>query len=188
MKEWQTLAIFALLSVACNSPTDTSKNTSPQVDKTSAETQLAVDQVSGKEIRSATNEIDGKKTFSLSLFASKGSGTLVIRCSDSKDLDVYVAVDELLESNAYDRSPVRYKTDGGPPKQEWWIEAKDYKAAFSPAPKPLLNLLGKAHTFMFEYSPYQDPSKVVTFDLANFATGLPKLRAACGFEGSQLRR
>ncbi len=134
---------FGLLVWFSQSAADEAIKTRQAFDKSKADTDKAMEDVrrdlfGGRDIYSTTDEMDGTKTYWIAVEATKGDGTLMIRCSSLKDVDASVHFDSIVESNGYGRCDIRLRLDGRRPVREWWGESSNYKAVFAPNPQKLI--------------------------------------------------
>jgi hypothetical protein len=106
-----------------------------------------------------------------------GGTSLVIRCAKHKT-QAYVDTDTVVDS-----SGVRIKFDQAQPLRQSWARSTDYKALFAPDAVTLARELVKTKTFMIEFTPFQEGTRAISFDVSNLGAKLQKIAEACDWAG-----
>jgi hypothetical protein len=114
------------------------------------------------------SEMDYVKT----MVAATGSfqhpaASLVVLCKGGH-AEAYVNAPEII-SPEYG---VRVRFDDGKPTRQYWTRATDYHAVFTPNVAGFLRKLTTSSIFYFEYTPYQEGSRVVSFNVSHLPTGV----------------
>jgi hypothetical protein len=131
--------------------------------------------------------MDGTKTQTLrmeavdSQLAGYASGTLIIRCKGGKT-DLYVVTGKPAEVEyGTDSNTVRIRLDDHNPLTQHWTESDDHEALFAPSPIGLAQEIARAHTMLFEFTPFQDTKKLIRFDLEGLQGEIVKLAVPCSW-------
>lgn len=127
----------------------------------------------------STNKMDSTPEVVLRKSGSNGS-SLTIRCSDRKT-DAYVNTDTVVDNGA-----VRVRFDQAGPVRQMWTRSTDYKALFAPDGISFARQLAKAQSFLFEFTPFQEGARAVSFEVSGLDVKLPKLAEACGWSDAQV--
>jgi hypothetical protein len=129
--------------------------------------------------------MDGTKTQSLRMGAVDSelpgytSGTLMIRCKGGKT-DLYIITGRPAEVEyGTDTNTVRIRLDDRKPATQHWTESDDHEALFAPSPVGLAQEIAKAHTMLFEFTPFQDTKKLIRFDLEGLKNETERLAIPC---------
>jgi hypothetical protein len=132
-------------------------------------------------VTSKKNEMDGIVTTTLVADSSNfsGAGGLAVRCGGNK-AEVYVALGDYVQPELHNHS-VRIKFDAEEPIPEGWNASTDSKGLFSYYSLPLLHRLLTAKKFLFEFTPFEDSKRVLSFDLTGLPRALtPAILKSCG--------
>jgi hypothetical protein len=134
-------------------------------------------------VTNVTLQLESNAPLDLAFPYSGHYASLVIRCRKGKT-DLYVHTETPVKTS-YDSdyddlgSHIRYRIDGGKPTGEYWSEATDNEAVFSPNPISLARRLAKAKIVLFEFTPFDAASTTVSFDVNGLQAVLPRLAEAC---------
>jgi hypothetical protein len=115
----------------------------------------------------STNEMDGTQQYSL--INSGEKGTLRIRCRNHRT-EFYVITDSYVVMTG-----VRIKFDDGEATSQYWDISDDGTALFCREPIPLIKRISKSQRFLFEFCPYQEGPRILTFNVAGLEQYLGKI-------------
>lgn len=120
----------------------------------------------------SSNKIDDTPIVSLTKSGTNGT-SLVIRCSNRKT-EAYIDADTVVDNGG-----VRIRFDQSAPVQQGWERSTDYRGLFAPDAVTFARELAKAKTFMIEFTPFQEGTRTVTFDVSELESKLQKISEAC---------
>jgi hypothetical protein len=137
------------------------------------------------EFAERVSPMDGTKTQCLAMegvdsdLPGYASGTLMIRCKGGKT-DLYVITGRPAEIEyGTEASTVRIRLDDRKPATQHWTESDDHEALFAPTPIALAQEIARAHTMLFEFTPFQDTKKLIRFDLEGLRNEIERLAIPC---------
>jgi hypothetical protein len=105
-----------------------------------------------------------------------GGATMTIRCAKRKT-EAYVDTDTIL-----DNGNVRVKFDVSSPIRQTWGKSTDDKALFAPDPITFARTLTKTKTFLLEFTPFQEGTRTISFDVTKLDEKLGRISDACNWE------
>lgn len=112
--------------------------------------------------------------------------TLIVRCKEG-NTQVYVAtgmaasIEEDIDGGPTVNHKVRVRLDNGNPGLEYWYESTDHKALFTTDGVEYAKQLAAAHTFTFEFTPFDGSPQVARFDVWGLRDHLNKVADACNW-------
>ncbi len=127
-------------------------------------------------LANSTDPMDGTPLVTLTRSGTDDS-SLMIRCAKHKT-DAYVDTNAVVDNGA-----VRIKFDQGAPMHQSWTRSTDYKALFAPDAVSFARQLSKAKMFMFEYTPFQEGARSISFDVSDLGPKLQRISDACNWAG-----
>jgi hypothetical protein len=108
--------------------------------------------------------------------SGSGGATVTIRCAKRKT-EAYVDTDTILDSGN-----VRVKFDESSPIRQAWEKSTDDKALFAPDAITFARTLTKTKTFLLEFTPFQEGTRTISFDVTKLNEKLDKISDACNWE------
>jgi invasion protein IalB len=145
-------------------------------------TSTASSSVNGEwTVSASTNQIDNTPEVVLQKSGSDDS-SLTIRCAERKT-EVYVDTGGVVDSGS-----VRIRLDQSAPMSQEWSRSTDYKALFAPDAIAFSRKLRQAKTFLFEFTPFQERPRDISFDLSGLDSRLQRISDSCNWaEADRLR-
>jgi hypothetical protein len=123
------------------------------------------------------------KTSTVILLKSGSNGaSLTVRCMKGKT-DAYIDTNSVVDNGS-----VRIRLDDSAPVRERWTRSTDYKALFAPDPVTFTRKLSKGKTLLFEFNPFQESERTVSFDIVGLESKLGKLSSACDWDSTDRLR
>jgi hypothetical protein len=101
---------------------------------------------------------------------------MTIRCAKHKT-EAYVDTETIL-----DNGNVRVKFDESSPMRQTWGKSTDDKALFAPDAITFARTLTKTKTFLLEFTPFQEGTRTISFDVTKLDEKLGKVSDACNWE------
>jgi hypothetical protein len=108
--------------------------------------------------------------------------SMIIRCSKHKT-EAYVDTNTILNDGN-----VRVKFDQSSPSRQTWGKSTDDKALFVPDAITFARELTNAKVFLLEFTPFQEGSRTVSFDVTNLGPRLKKISDACDWDAVDRNR
>jgi hypothetical protein len=101
-------------------------------------------------------------------------GDLVVECAKNKVQHIYIALHGAASVEwGTDTHTISYRLDGAKPVKEHWTDSKNKEALFAPAPQRFLQSIEKAHSMLFEFDPFNTPTRAtLKFDLDGLSAQL----------------
>jgi hypothetical protein len=127
------------------------------------------------KLAESTDKMDNTPVVVLKKSGS-GGASLTIRCSKRKT-DAYVDTDKVL-----DNGNIRIKFDGSAPVRQSWGKSTDGQALFVPDAITFARQLTTAKTFLLEFTPFQEGTRTVSFDVTKLDDKLRKVSDACNWD------
>lgn len=136
------------------------------------------------------SEMDDSRTVRLALPAvnevqgwlTSERPTLIIRCEEREtDVIVRTGMAAQPEYGRYSEARVEVRLDSGAVRKQWWSEATNNEALFSPQPIAFAKQLARSRRLRFRFSAFNAGARTAEFDLAGLSDVLPKVAAACGW-------
>lgn len=126
-------------------------------------------------LHESQNEMD--KTPEVTLHTSGSDGaTLFIRCSEHKT-EAFVNTDSIVDNGG-----VRIRFDDSSPVRQSWGKSTDNKALFAPDAVTFARDLTKAQKFFFEFTPFEERERTVSFEVSGLADKLRKIAETCDWD------
>lgn len=126
-------------------------------------------------LNESTNKMDNTPEVALQKSGSDGS-SLTIRCTEHKT-EAYVNTKTVVDGGA-----VRVRFDQSAPERQGWERSTDYRALFAPDAMTFARTLAQARTFLFEFTPFQQRERAVSFDVSGLDAKLTKISDACDWD------
>lgn len=126
-------------------------------------------------LHESQNEMD--KTPEVTLHTSgSGGATLFVRCSGHKT-EAFVNTDTIVDNGG-----VRIRFDDSLPVRQSWSKSTDDKALFAPDAVTFARDLTKAQKFLFEFTPFQERERTVSFEVSGLGGKLRKIAETCDWD------
>ncbi|WP_323115929.1 hypothetical protein [Klebsiella variicola] len=113
------------------------------------------------------------------LSASKGRGSLIIRCKNNTT-DAYFSIDSYLGSD--DSTAITTRIDGAKPVKSSWVMGEGGDAAFPPKALSFIKSLHGKKELIVGYRPYGKSQLISEFDLSGIDNVIDGVSAACGWK------
>jgi len=126
-------------------------------------------------LHESQNKMDNSPEVTLSTSGTDGA-TLIIRCSEHKT-DAFVNTDTVVDNKG-----VRIRFDDSSPERQFWSESTDHRAIFAPDAVTFARALTKARKLLFEFTPFEERARTVSFEVSGLDGKLQKIAAACDWE------
>jgi hypothetical protein len=123
-------------------------------------------------LHESQNKMDNSPEVVLSTSGSDGA-TLFVRCSERKT-DAFVNADTIVDNEG-----VRVRFDDSPPIRQSWSKSTDHKALFAPDAITFARDLTKAKQFLFEFTPFEERERTITFEVSGLERKLQKIAETC---------
>lgn len=165
-------AVLGLIALAVSSSKQSHRPASEADEASTSSEALFKPTDNGWRLIESKDEMDNTPRITLGKHGSGGS-RLIIRCVKRKT-EAYVDTDSILDNGI-----IRIKFDQSPPSRQRWEKSTDDKALFVPDPITFARKLTTAKTFMLEFTPFQEGTRTVSFDITNLNEKLKKVSDAC---------
>jgi hypothetical protein len=174
---WAGVVGFAVLGlIAVVLIANSSKRQHPSESRSSNEAQRATSSTSNDwEFVESADKMDNTPIAILKRSGSGGS-TMTIRCAKHRT-DAYVDTDAIL-----DNGNIRIKFDEAAPMRQTWGKSTDDKALFAPDAITFARQLTRTKTFLLEFTPFQEGTRTITFDVTRLDEKLKKISDTCNWE------
>jgi hypothetical protein len=170
------IPILAVIAVSCDQPTQrpaTEEKVVPATKQKPTEPNWTV--VAKK------SEMDGLTTISLVARSSDvNSRALIIECMTGKPTVLIDLGDIFTQPELESGHAVRVKFDDDRAERQRWSGSTDNRGLFSRAPGALLRKMLSAHRLLIEYTPFEETTRITSFDLSELNQTITPFRRACG--------
>ena len=119
--------------------------------------------------------MDNTPEVTLSTSGSNGA-TLIIRCSEHKT-EAFVNTNTVV-----DHESARIRFDNSVPLRQSWSKSTDDKALFAPDAVTFARDLTKAQKFLFEFTPFGERERTISFDVSGLDGKLQKISNTCDWD------
>jgi hypothetical protein len=126
-------------------------------------------------LNESQNKMDNSPEVVLTTSGSEGA-TLFIRCSEHKT-EAFVNTDTIVDNEG-----VRIRFDDSSPVRQSWSKSTDHKALFAPDAVTLARDLTKARKFLFEFTPFEERERTISFEVSGLEGKLRKIAETCDWE------
>jgi len=126
-------------------------------------------------LHESQNKMDNSPEVVLTTSGSEGA-TLFIRCSQHKT-EAFVNTDTIVDNEG-----VRIRFDDFSPVRQSWSKSTDHKALFAPDAVTFARDLTKARKFLFEFTPFEERERTITFEVSGLDGKLQKIAETCDWE------
>lgn len=123
----------------------------------------------------STNKIDGTPEVAV-MKSSLSDEHITIRCVRRKT-ELYINVPDVI-----DNGNVRVRFDDAPLVSQFWGQAADHEALFSPNPVAFAQRLASAKRMLFEYRPFEKGPRVAEFNVSGLSGQLQSIANACNWD------
>ena len=173
---WGGLIGFAVLGLVAGMVASVSKQTRSSASTTSSIGSINSASASDEwDLVESADKMDNAPIVVLRKSGSRGA-SMTIRCSKRKT-EAYVDTDTIL-----DNGNVRIKFDASTPIRQTWGKSTDDKALFPPDAITFARQLTKTRVFLLEFTPFQEGTRTVSFDVTNLDAKLKKISDACNWD------
>jgi hypothetical protein len=126
-------------------------------------------------LHESQNKMDNSPEVVLTTSGTEGA-TLFIRCSEHKT-EAFVNTDTIVDNEG-----VRIRFDDSSPVRQSWSKSTDHKALFAPDAVTFARDLTKARKFLFEFTPFEERERTITFEVSGLDGKLQKITETCDWE------
>ena len=125
--------------------------------------------------------MDGTTSYRLLTDAIGGvPAALIIRCAKGVP-EVYIHVADYVQPELGGGHTIRLKFDALTARIESWEQSTDSKSLFSLFPSLMLYRMIKSKRMLFEFTPYEKPKRLITFNVSGLETALKPMAGSCGY-------
>jgi hypothetical protein len=148
---------------------------SPTVSSTPVASPSSAATTDNWHLHESQNEMD--KTPEVTLHTSGSDGaTLFIRCAEHKT-EAFVNTETILDNEG-----VRVRFDDSSPVRQAWSKSTDHKALFAPDAITFARDLTKAQKFFFEFTPFEERERTISFEVSGLDGKLQKVSDTCNWD------